>query len=248
MPIPNPAETCFSLDVGTGLPLNLNIDLGGIDLSMLSAFFPGGAQLQISGPGIPNPGDLVGKLLASANAALAPLIPIFNIIDALLSAKAIFDATLSLDPIKIGKVIPDFKAKLDKLLPILPQLSVPCLIKSLVTLLVVYFVGMRAELQAIIDAQSRIDLAVTRSQELGCPALAQLAACAQGNLAVQLAWTQNNGKPLNRLIAILNRLNAMVGLPEIPTVVDLGSSAEEMLAPIDELIKALNAIRQAIPC
>lgn len=238
---------CIELDINTGLPISADLDLGDVDLSMLSAIFPGGVDLQIAGPGIPNPGDVVGKLLGPINAALAPLVPVFNIIDVLFSIKAVLDAVASLDPIKISAALPDLMVKLDKLKMIMPQFSIPILIKSLITILIVYLVGLRAELQAIIDAQARIDLAVTQAQVLGAPLLGEIALCAQGNIRVQLSAMRNNGAPLNRLVAIINRFAKMANLPTIPLLTDLGDDAEQALVPLDETIKALVTLRASIP-
>lgn len=241
------SQPCLELDISTGLPIDADISLGGIDLTDLSVIFPGGLQLGIDGPHIPNPGDVSGKLLAKVNAALMPLVPLFDIIDALLSVKIVFDAVVTLSPFKISTAIEKLVVKLDKLKRLLPQLSIPCLIGTLVTVLIVYLVGLRAEIKAIIDAQARIDSASARAAELGSVTLAQMASCASANLSVQISAARNNGRPLNRLIAILNQLSSMVGLPQVPPVT-VGADMEAALDPLNELIQALTNLRSMIPC
>src|SRR5205814_1428833 len=93
--------------------------------------FPGGATLD---PELPNlgpadPMQLSKQLLGLANAALAPLGPVFNLIDMALAlfnaVKAIPDAISHLDPSKISDALPELAQKAAKLAGLgpLPNLS-----------------------------------------------------------------------------------------------------------------------------
>jgi hypothetical protein len=102
MQLPNLEDLCVELTV---TPQNLSLT------------FPGGAALDAQLPdiGIPDPMELSKQLMAQANAALAPLVPVFNVIDTVLAlfqaVKAIPDAITHLDPTKITDALPDVAQK-----------------------------------------------------------------------------------------------------------------------------------------
>jgi hypothetical protein len=90
--------------------------------------------------------ELSKQLMAQANAALAPLVPVFNVIDTVLAlfqaVKAIPDAITHLDPTKITDALPDVAQKASKLLAIVPQLSVPLMIVGLIDVLLAFLGGL----------------------------------------------------------------------------------------------------------
>jgi len=109
--------------------------------------FPGGAtlsQVLAAGSEIPDPIDSVTNLLAQANAGLAPRVPVFNIIDAVIAVfnciKAIPDSLgPPPDPTKLAECIPDLAEKVDALLKLIPQLSVPLLVVGIIVAFCVVF-------------------------------------------------------------------------------------------------------------
>ena len=72
MPLPNLSDVCVAIKV---TPQNLSVT------------FPGGAEMAVQLPdtGIPDPMQLAKQMMAQANAALAPLVPVFNIIDTVMA-------------------------------------------------------------------------------------------------------------------------------------------------------------------
>jgi len=134
--------------------------------------FPGGAELGTQVPGAPDPTEVAKGLLAQANAALAPLGPIFNTIDVIVAIfkliKTIPDALgPPPDLSAIAQLVPDIAEKVDELLPLIPQLSVPVLVAGILDTLLFYLEGLRDQLVAIIAAQARITAAAARAAELG---------------------------------------------------------------------------------
>src|SRR5262249_61666355 len=109
---------------------------------------PAGASLdpELPGLGFADPMQLSKQLLAQANAALAPLAPIFNVIDVALAlfnaVKAIPDAISHFDPSKISDALPELAEKVGKLAPLVPQLSVPLMILGLVDTLLAFLGGL----------------------------------------------------------------------------------------------------------
>jgi phage baseplate assembly protein W len=169
MPLPNLSTVCIDLKVTS---------------QELCITFPGGAEMCVQIPGVPDPTDVSKQLLAQANAALAPLVPIFNIVDAIIAlfncVKAIPDSLgPPPDPTKLAECIPDLAKKIDQLLKLIPQLSIPVLIAGLIDVLLFYLQGFRGQLEAIIAHQARLLAAATRAAELGNVQLRTVVDCAE---------------------------------------------------------------------
>jgi len=238
MPLPNLEDICVELTVTP---------------QHLSFTFPGGAALDAQLPdiGIPDPMELSKQLMAQANAALAPLVPVFNIIDTVLAlfqaVKAIPDAITHLGPTKITDALPDVEQKAAKLLAILPQLSVPLMIVGLIDVLLAFLGGLSGQLRALIDQQVRIQHAENRAAELGNAQLQTVVDYSRGHIDAQLQSLAESAAPVNRLIALINVFTELVGLGRLPDLANLGRDAEAALKPLDDTVKALTDLRAAIP-
>lgn len=114
----------------------------------------------------------------------------FNIIDVVLArfqaVKAIPDAISHLDPSKITDALPDLTQKAAKLAPLVPQLSVPLMIVSLIAVLLTFLGGLSGQLRALIDQQVRIQHAENRAAELGNSQLQTVVDCSRSHVAAQL--------------------------------------------------------------
>lgn len=237
MPLPDLSTVCIELKVTS---------------QELCVTFPGGAEMCVQIPGVPDPTDVSKQLLAQANAALAPLVPIFNIVDAIIAlfncVKAIPDSLgPPPDPTKLAECIPDLAEKIDKLLKLIPQLSIPVLIAGLIDVLLFYLQGLRGQLQSVIAAQARIAAAATRAAELGNVQLRTVVDCANASMDAYLQNLNEGIKPLSRLVALLNLFLQLAGLSPIPDFKDLGDDAEAALAPLDAVIDSLKTVRAGLP-
>ncbi len=238
MPLPDLASVCIELTV---TPQNLSLT------------FPGGAEMNAQLPdiGIPDPMQLSKQLMAQANAALAPLVPVFNVIDTVLAlfktVKAIPDAITSLNPGKITEALPDLAKKASKLLKLVPQLSVPLMIVGLIDVLLSFLDGLSGQLRAIIDQEVRIQQAETRAAELGNAQLQVVVDSSKGHVAAQMQSLAESAAPVNRLIALINVFMELAGLGKLPDLSDLGTNAEAALAPIEQMVKTLKQARASIP-
>jgi hypothetical protein len=238
MPIRNLEDLCVELTVTP---------------QRLSLTFPGGAALdpQLPDLGFADPMQLSKQLLAQANAALAPLVPVFNIIDTVIAlfqaVKAIPDAITHLDPSKISDALPDLTRKAAKLLAIVPQLSVPLMIVGLIDTLLAFLGGLSGQLRALIDQQIRIQHAENRAAELGNVQLQTVVDCSKGHVAAQLASLAEGVAPVNRLIALINVFTQLAGLGPLPNLSDLGRDAQAALKPLDDTVKALTSLRNTLP-
>jgi hypothetical protein len=237
MPLPDLSEVCIDLKVTS---------------QELCVTFPGGSEICVQIPGVPDPTDVSKQLLAQANAALAPLVPVFNIIDAILAlfkcVKAIPDSLgPPPDPTKLAECIPDLAEKIDKLLKLIPQLSIPVLIGGFIDVLLFYLEGLRGQLKAIIAAQVRILAAATRAAELGNVQLRTVVDCGEASMDAYLQNLNEGMKPLNRLVGLLNLFLELAGLPKIPDLANLGDDAEAALVPLDAIIDSLKTVRAGLP-
>ena len=238
MPLPDLEPLCVELTVTP---------------QQLSVTFLGGATLapQLPDLGIPDPLQLSKQLLAQANAALAPLAPVSNLIDVALAlfnaVKAIPDAISHLDPSKITDALPELAQKAGKLLPLVPQLSVPLMLVGLIDSLLAFLGGLAGQLRALIDQQVRIQKAENRAAELGNAQLQTVVDCSRGHLAAQLQSLSESVAPVNRLIALVNVFTQLAGLGPLPDLSNLGSDAAAALQPLEDTVKALQQIRDAIP-
>ena len=238
MPIPDLKSICVELTVQP---------------QRLSVTFPGGASLDAELPeiGVPDPMELSKQLLAQANAALAPLGPVFNLIDVALAlfnaVKAIPDAISHLDPSKITDALPDLTSKAARIAAIVPQLSVPLMIIGLIDALLAFLGGLSGQLRAIIDQQVRIQRAENRAAELGNAQLQAVADCSRHQASAQLQNLAESVAPVNRLIALINVFAQLAGLGPLPDLSNLGTDAAAALQGLDDTVRALQEFRSTIP-
>lgn len=243
-------------DVQAGC-LEIEIDASLDDLSIT---FPGPFILSIPAP----PGidisaalDYAKQIIASLNAAIAPLTPIFNIIDLLLLlvefAKAIPDAIISLDPGKLTATIPKLSAKLDKLLAMLPPISIPIFIKAILKVVITFLLGIRAALEAIIAALLEAGAARARAAfvlQFSLEASLGLGAagdCAEATANANLAGLAQGTAPLNSLLRVIQLFCDLAGLDVVvPTLTSLGEDAGVALVAIDALIVTMTNLSAAI--
>jgi hypothetical protein len=219
----------------------------------LSLTFPGGAAMaaQVPSTGIPDPIEVAKQLMAQANAGLAPLVPLFNILDVALAlyqtVKAIPDAITHLNPSAIENSLPDLAEKAAKLAKLVPQLSVPLMILGIIDVLLAYLAGFTGQLQALIDQEVRMQAAANRATELGNVQLQGVVDCAKQHVAVQMQSLAAASPPVNQLIALVNAFMELAGLPGLPDLSDVGSDAAAALQPLQDTVKQLQAIRKTIP-
>ena len=152
------------------------------------------------------------------------------------------------DPTVLAACLPDLAEKVSKLLKLIPQLSLPLLIVGLIDLVIDTLRQARSLLlhlqQQIVQILGAIDRA-TNLEDAGLMAIAQ---CAQANVAQEAANVGKALASLGKLIGLINLFMGMVGGPEIPDLSDLaGRPLDDVIPPIDALIKTLQNARAAVP-
>lgn len=214
--------------------------------------YPVGQQVCVSLPQIANadPSELLQQFFNQINALLAPLGPILNIIDAIFAIfeciKAIPKAITELDPTELINCLPGLAEAIQRLLKLLVQLSIPVLIVTLIDAILLY---LQAQLNQILIIQSRllsIIAAGTKAAEPGNFQLQLALDCINDNFAADIVNLNEQNKPLNRLIGIINQFAEILGIPGLPTVEDI-SDLDKAGDDIQIVIDALTALRDTIP-
>lgn len=236
MPIPNTSALCIGLTV---TPNDFCITL------------PGPAEVCVHIPNIipADPMEIVRQLFAELNAALAPLTPIFNIIDAVVAVFDCIKAASTGDVKEIVNCIPNLAEKIAALLQLIPLLTLPVLILQFIDFLILYLTGQQNQFRRMLLTLQRIlaaELAATRPGNVG---LAATINCARQDWRDLIQWFNEGNKPLNRLIGIINYFMRAVGLGKytIPDVADVDpDKIEEALILFDLAIKLLQKLYNVI--
>lgn len=235
MPLPSHDDAC----------VNLAVTPQGIKVSL-----PGGVELAPNLPfsDFPGPLDVAKGLLAQINTALAPLTPIFNLIDVGIAVFKFAKSVPSLNPVSIANNTVNLAKAVDKLLRLIPQLSVPIMILDTIDAILAMLAGMVEELETLVIQAERIATAKARATSLGNAEMTAVLDCATGNLTAQMQSLNEGLAPLNRLVSLLNLIIGLVpGLPEIPTFENFSEDASAALEELATTIETLQNIRALIP-
>lgn len=202
-----------------------------------------------------DPLKILQGFLSQINTALAPLSPIFTIFDVVVAIvdciKAIPD-TLGPppDPTKLIKAIEKLLEVLSKLLGMLPQMSVPKMVKQILITIATAMLAFSRELIALQRGIERAIAAATAAAAPGNDALNIVVSCAQGRLDIRMENLNSAVAPLNRLIGIVNLLMDLAQMPEDarpPTFSGFGNSPAEALEPLADFAQTLLEIAKVIP-
>ena len=193
------------------------------------------------------------NLMEVIQPALAPLVPLFDIVDTIVAVfncvKAIPDALgPPPDPTVLAACIPELGAKIAKLLRLLPQIALPILCKQLIELVIDTLRQARSQLIHLQQQVEQILNAIDRATNLEDAGLLAITSCAQANVAQEAANVGKALASLGKLIGLLNLFLGLVGLSPVPDLSNLaGRPLDQVIEPIDALIKTLETAKQAIP-
>lgn len=217
---------------------------------------PGGIKIcGQQGLELGDPTSVLRGFLAQINTALAPLGPIFLIIECVLAIKDVIDAIPKLvGPPPDPKAFFDAIAKLVKLIAKLaglaPQLSIPKMIKEILTVVLLTCLAVKLELQALILQTARVLAAATKGERPGNGKLAEVALCANTNFEAAMANLSASLRPLNNLIGVINLLLDLAQVPKdvrVPEFDHLGQDAAAALDAMNVPIELLQKVLDAIP-
>lgn len=237
------------------------IDLDLDKIFNLAVILPGPVELRpqfVSGE-IPNLGAVTGDLFRQLNSSLAPLVPIYRLIQI---AIAIFDCIQALpdalgpppDPTKLAKCVAKLSQLIGYVVSIAPQVSVPVLVSSHIDVLVAGLEDLKIQIENLETIQLGIDASVDLvaslnedvDLQLGAAALQASIDCASANLEVQRDCVVRGACPINALLGILNIFLSLIGqdpIPDLTITVDLDVAIEA----IDALIVVLKQLKLVLP-
>lgn len=207
----------------------------------VSVTLPGGVTMQQQ------------DLLKVIQPALTPLMPVFNILDAVL---AVFNTVKAIpeslgpppDPTKLVSAVVDMTRKVSRLLRLVPQLSLPYTIIGVVDLVLDTLAQLRDQLVFLQHAAERLAALTQRAAELNDAGLVAVATCARANIEQEAANLAKGLGAVNTLLGILGLLLSMIGGPRVPDASALaGKPLTDALKPLDDLVRTLQQLRAAIP-
>ena len=193
------------------------------------------------------------NLMEQIQPALTPLVPVFNIIDTVV---AIFNCVKAIpdtlgpppDPTVLAACIPELAEKVNALLKLIPQLSLPYTIIGIIDLVIDTLNQARSQLLHLQAQMQQITGAINHATELDDAGLMAITSCAQANVAQEAANVGKSLAALGKLIGLLNLFLGMIGAPEVPDLSDLaGTPLDEVVPPIDAIVEMLQSVRSAVP-
>lgn len=217
--------------------------------TQLRVTLPGGLNVQGTVPRIAaDPLDIARATIGSLNAALAPLGPVFSILDAVLALVKFAQSVPKVvtRPDKVLAAVADVLKKTGALARLIPQLSIPLMVLGCIDVLLAFLDGISDELSAIAGLDARVSELETIAQEVASmgPIAANVRAQVDGRRA-QLMCAMHDAQPL---LGIINVFCDIVGLPKISVDVDLQTgSLEDAAAALAEVVAALREVRSKIP-
>ena len=106
----------------------------------------------------------------------------------------------------------------------------------------------RGQLMHLQQQMQQILGAIDRATNLHDAGLMAITSCAQANVAQEAANVGKSLASLGKLIGILNIFLGIVGGPQVPDLSNLaGRPLDDVIPPIDAIIKSLQTVRQAVP-
>jgi hypothetical protein len=203
---------------------------------------PGGVSLEDVDP------------LQMLQSALAPLAPLFKVLDVVMQIfaciKAIPDAVgLPPDPSGLFACVPELAKKIAALLELLPILTIPILVKRVIKLVARALSKVRARLIALEEQVRMIESAIDRAKKLQDPGLMAIAQCARANVAQEGENLMKSLAGVGRILLIIQLFMSFIpGAPQIPDLSSLtGQPLDAVVEPLDAIISALDVAYHAIP-
>lgn len=202
-----------------------------------------------------DPLKILQGFLAQINTALAPLSPFFTVFDVIV---AIFDCIKAIpetlgpppDPTALANAIARLIEVIAKLLGLLPQMSVPKLVKQIIIVIATALLAFQRELLSLVRGLEYIATMATYAAKPGNEALNLVISCAQGRVDIRMENLNAAVAPLNRLLGILNLFMDLAQMPEEmrpPSFSGFGNAPSEALVPLGEFAQKLLDIANIIP-
>lgn len=185
--------------------------------------------------------------LGSLNAALAPLGPVFSIIDAFLAVKGFAEAVpeLIVNPGALIEAVGELISKIARLAGLIPQLSVPLIVVGLIDAVLALLSGLDLQLMAIAAQEAKI--ATAAGMVATVPALGPIVEAATAQTDTARANVMASLEDLGPVMGIINVFAGLAGLGPVSIASGGGGSTAAAREAIGALVDALTVVRSAIP-
>lgn len=223
-------------------PDDLCLEIPGIP-TLDDICLPGGMCLSYIWDGIgkiPNMADISMDFFSQIGPALTPLKPLFDILDTVLlifkCVKSIPDAITSLNPKELLNCLPALAKLIDQLLKLIPQLSIPKMIKAVLKNMALLLRSIASDFEYIQNELERILKQIERAASLNDVKMNGFLVCSQQDVQGSMLSTAEALKGMGRIILLINIFIGMIGGEEIPC---FGSLIEGNLDNLNVLVDLL---------
>jgi hypothetical protein len=203
---------------------------------------------------LPGAAELIGfDLAALGQPALAPLAPLFRIVDVVTKAVDVLRAipdTLSMppNPTAIVQRLPALLQAASELVPLVPQVSVPLTAATMLDAAIEELRRTRGRIEALEAQARRIERARDRALAIDDLRLAESAGCAERDLRKVVEAALAPLEALRGLLGVLGLLLGLAGGPPLPPW-RLGDAADRaaLVRDILAIERSLVAVREGLP-
>jgi hypothetical protein len=195
------------------------------------------------------------NLLDQMQPAIAPLVPLFNIIEAIVYIKKVFEAVITAlgpppDPTALIDAIPGLSEAIAKLAKLAPQISIPLMAINLLDCIIGELQRLKSFVSGLLLQLARIAAVLEKAAELNDPQLNLIALCSQARLEGNLDDRMKALFVVGRLLGALRSLLDLIGIggeliPDIEEITNAG--IDEVMGPIDSSLERLITLRDRIP-
>jgi hypothetical protein len=205
---------------------------------------------------IPHAADLSMEFFSQLGPAMSPLKPFFDLLNTIIQIfnclKAIPKAFFTLDPSELIECFPALAELIDSLLKLVPQLSIPKMVKSTLLAVASLLRGVASDLEYVQSQLQRIADEIDRAARLGNQQMNGFLVCAQHDNEQTLLSTTEALKGIGTFILLINVFMSMIGAPEIPCFGSLVSDGVDqgfdyVIDLLTDLAALLTDLANAIP-
>lgn len=216
---------------------------------------PGGMEI-CTQPGYLHLGlfEYVRLAMGMANSSLAPLGPIFRILDAVAAIQRCLSVIPEIlgpppNPKKLFDALADLAEKMKLVAKLMPMLSVPIMLLQMLDIFIATLEAASHELISIARYLERIQQADLAANQ--APGLAEIVKCAKSSAAIQMSNIEYMFASINPTIDMLNMFAGLAQLGDPFPIPHFGGAMPEDPVPAAEALQRvadhLHFIRQSIP-
>lgn len=188
--------------------------------------------------------------------AITPLVPIFDVVGAVLSLFNIIKTIIESlgpppDPSKLAllpELLIDLTAKMARLAGLVPSLSLPLTIVSLIDLIIDTLNQAKTQVNTLQEKSAQVDEVRARATELGDAQLQEVADASQANINKEAENLSITLASTNSMMVVLNVFLGLIGGPSVPDLSSLsGMPIGTLSTSLDSTVETLRTVRGAVP-